>query len=262
MGERHDAFEAGARRPATPGSEGLVGLQLEAYASDLRKSYARELRRTQQLHESYLATVQTLATAVEAKDEYTGGHIQRVNGLGLLLAGAMLPGEALDPQLSYGLLLHDIGKLSVPDAVLNKPGKLDAAEWELMRRHPEEGARILAAIPFLDRALDVVLHHHERWDGQGYPARLRGNAIPLWARMFALVDAVDAMTSDRPYRRARSLEEAVRELRKGAGSQFDPACVEAFEALAPEAVRAVLQSGPQERAADGVVGPRSAARVL
>jgi two-component system cell cycle response regulator len=250
------------RRTPPPSAEALARLQLEVYASDIRKSYARELRRAQQLHESYLATVRTLATAVEAKDDYTGGHIQRVHSLGLLLARAMVPEDAHDPQLSFGLLLHDIGKLSVPDAVLNKPGKLDSGEWELMRAHPEEGARILAAIPFLGRALDVVRHHHERWDGDGYPSGLRGEAIPLWARMFCLVDAVDAMTSDRPYRRALSLDEAVRELRSGSGTQFDPTCVRAFEALPRGDVRALLQRAePVEQVAESRAGANRGAGV-
>jgi HD-GYP domain-containing protein (c-di-GMP phosphodiesterase class II) len=126
-----------------------------------------------------MATVKTLAAAVEAKDEYTGGHIQRVHALGLLLADVVIPDEARDPQFSYGLLLHDIGKLAVPDDVLNKPAALDEGEWDLIEQHPEQGAKILAPIPFLGRALDVVRHHHERWDGNGYPAGLRGEEIPI-----------------------------------------------------------------------------------
>jgi HD-GYP domain-containing protein (c-di-GMP phosphodiesterase class II) len=110
-----------------------------------------------------------------------------------------------------------------------------------MRQHPEKGAKILSAIPFLDRALDVVRHHHERWDGAGYPAGLRGDEIPLWARIFAVVDTVDAITSDRPYRAARPLEVAIAELRAGSGAQFDPDCVEAFERLDRQAIGALLQ---------------------
>jgi HD-GYP domain-containing protein (c-di-GMP phosphodiesterase class II) len=219
----------------------LERAQLKAYAEDVRKSYARELKGAQELRDTYLATVKTLAVAVEAKDDYTGGHIQRVHALGLLLAGVVVPSEVDDPQLSYGLLLHDLGKLSVPDAVLNKPGKLTDEEWELMRMHPDEGARILAAIPFLGPALDIVRHHHERWDGAGYPSRLTGEAIPLWARMFAVVDTVDAITSDRPYRKGRPLHEAAEELRKGSGTQFDPACVDAFAALESQRVGALLE---------------------
>jgi HD-GYP domain-containing protein (c-di-GMP phosphodiesterase class II) len=159
----------------------------------------------------------------------------------MLLARAIAPEEVGDAQLACGFLLHDVGKLAVPDAVLNKPGPLDADEWELMRRHPEKGAKILSTIPFLDRALDIVRHHHERWDGTGYPAGLPGDEIPLWARIFAVVDTVDAITSDRPYRQGRPLEVALEELRAGSGSQFDPGCVDAFMRLDREAIERLLE---------------------
>jgi ribonuclease P protein subunit RPR2 len=210
----------------------------------VRSSYARELMRTQELHASYLATVQALSAAVEAKDEYTGGHIQRVHGLGMLLASAVAPQDIHEPQLAYGFLLHDIGKLAVPDAVLTKPGKLDEDEWALMRGHPEAGVRILQSVPFLDCALGVVLHHHERWDGAGYPRGLAGEEIPLWARIFAVVDTVDAITSDRPYRKAAPLETAIEEVLAGAGTQFDPRCAEAFSALDADRVAALLEHRP------------------
>jgi HD-GYP domain-containing protein (c-di-GMP phosphodiesterase class II) len=224
-----------------PSDRDLERAQLRAYAEDVRNSYTRELRRSQQLKDTYMATVKALAAAVEAKDDYTGGHIQRVHALGMLLARAIVPEEAGDAQLACGFLLHDVGKLAVPDAVLNKPGPLDADEWDLMRQHPEKGAKILSTIPFLDRALEVVRHHHERWDGTGYPAGLQGEEIPLWARIFAVVDTVDAITSDRPYRAGRTLEVAIEELRAGSGAQFDPACVAAFEHLDREAVERLLE---------------------
>jgi ribonuclease P protein subunit RPR2 len=215
--------------------------QLEAFARDVRASYSLELQRLRQLEESYVATVTALATAVEAKDGYTGEHIRRVHDLGLLLAGSVIPDEAEDPQLSYGFLLHDVGKLSVPDAILNKPGRLDEDEWVLMRRHPEEGVRILRSVPFLDSALDIVRYHHERWDGTGYPEGRRGEQIPVSARIFAIVDTVDAMTSDRPYRRGLPLAVANQELIAHAGTQFDPAFVEAFTALDTGEIEALLQ---------------------
>jgi ribonuclease P protein subunit RPR2 len=218
----------------------LEQAQLEAYAKDVRESFGRELRRARELERSYFHTVRALAAAVEAKDDYTGAHIQRVHRLGLLLAKAVAPADADDPQLAYGFLLHDIGKLSVPDAVLKKPGPLTDAEWRLMRRHPEAGARILDAVPFLDRAVDVVLHHHERWDGRGYPAGLQEDGIPLWARIFAVADTVDAITSTRPYRRGRPLEQAVDEIVARAGTQFDPACAHALAELDRGAVRTVV----------------------
>jgi HD-GYP domain-containing protein (c-di-GMP phosphodiesterase class II) len=237
---RAAAFFRGRRSGPDRSERDLERAQLRAYAEDARNSYARELRRTQELKDSYLATVKSLAAAVEAKDEYTGGHIQRVHALGLLLAEVVIPEQAGEPELSYGFLLHDIGKLAVPDAVLNKPGKLDEEEWRLLKQHPEQGAKILSAISFLDRALDVVRHHHERWDGGGYPDGLRGEEIPLWARIFAVVDTVDAVTSDRPYRAARPLGAAIHELRKEAGTQFDPACVEAFLRVDRPAIEALL----------------------
>jgi cyclic di-GMP phosphodiesterase len=227
--------------PTQSSDRDLERAQLRAYAEDVRNSYARELRRSQELKDAYMATVKALAAAVEAKDDYTGGHIQRVHALGMLLAREIVPEEVGDAQLACGFLLHDVGKLAVPDAVLNKPGPLDADEWELMRLHPEKGMQILSAIPFLDRALDIVRHHHERWDGTGYPAGLKGEEIPLWARIFAVVDTADAITSDRPYRPGRPLDAAIDELRAGAGAQFDPACVAAFERLDREAVERLLE---------------------
>jgi HD-GYP domain-containing protein (c-di-GMP phosphodiesterase class II) len=245
--DRHPSLDRAAdplvqeRVDEASSARALEQAQLLAYAEDVRTSYAREIERTRELERSYLATVRALAAAVEAKDDYTGGHIQRVHGLGLLLARTVVPEEAADVQLSYGFLLHDIGKLAVPDAVLTKAGPLTDDEWTLMRAHPQAGVRILSEIPFLGRALDVVLHHHERWDGTGYPHGLSGEDIPLWARIFAVVDAVDAMTSDRPYRRGLPLDVALAELRSNAGVQFDPACVEAFARLDPATLRPWLQ---------------------
>jgi PAS domain S-box-containing protein len=218
----------------------LEQAQLAAYAKDVRESFGRELRRARELELSYFHTVRALAAAVEAKDGYTGAHIQRVHAIGLLLARAIAPAEADNPQLAYGFLLHDIGKLSVPDAVLKKPGPLTDSEWLLMRMHPEAGARILDAVPFLDRAVDVVLHHHERWDGRGYPSGLEEEGIPLWARIFSVADTVDAITSDRPYRQGRPLEQAVREIVARSGSQFDPDCAQALADLDHGAVREVV----------------------
>jgi PAS domain S-box-containing protein len=221
----------------------LEQAQLQAYAKDVRESFGRELRRARELERSYFNTVRALAAAVEAKDDYTGAHIQRVHEIGLLLAKAVAPDQADDPQLAYGFLLHDIGKLSVPDAVLKKPGPLTDSEWLLMRRHPEAGARILDAVPFLDRAVDVVLHHHERWDGRGYPAGLEADGIPLWARIFAVADTVDAITSNRPYRRGRPLEQAVDEIVARAGTQFDPECAQALADLDHGAICDVVATG-------------------
>ena len=209
------------------------------------RSLAVERRRGQALGTSYGVTVEALATAIEAKDHTTGGHIERVRKLGLLLAAEIVPRETRDPQMAYGFLLHDIGKLAVPDAILRAPGRLSDEEWTRMRRHPEEGVRMLANVPFLDKALDVVNYHHERWDGGGYPEGLRGEEIPLWARIFAVVDALDAMTAERPYRAARSYAAALEEIRQHSGTQFDPTVVEALEGLDPAVVAPLLEPTQQ-----------------
>ena len=236
----HGALEPPARLPS---ERELERDQLRAYAADLRESYARELSRIKDLEESYLATVLALAATVSAKDDYTGGHIHRVHRLGILLAGQVAPGDVRDPQMGYGFLLHDIGKLTVPDSILTKPGPLTDEEWQVMRGHPEAGVRILSHVPFLDRVLDVVLHHHEQWDGGGYPHGLAGEQIPLWARIFAIVDTVDAMTSERPYRQALPIPVAIEELERHAGTQFDPGCVAAFRALPLHEVERALRLG-------------------
>jgi ribonuclease P protein subunit RPR2 len=230
-----------------PSLQDLARAQLNRYAVDLRHSYERELRGTRELEERSLATVRALAAAVAERDDDTGNHIQRVHDLGMLLAHAVIPDEADDPELAYGFILHDIGKVAVPDAVLRKPAPLDDAEWELMRSHPEAGARMLDGVPFLSRAREVVLHHHERWDGSGYPHGLAGGQIPLWARVFAVVDAVDAMTSYRPYRASLPLEKALAEVADNAGSQFDPACAACFLRLDRDEVAELLQPAEKNR---------------
>jgi HD-GYP domain-containing protein (c-di-GMP phosphodiesterase class II) len=216
---------------------GLTGLVLLLMV----RSWAMERRRAGALEKSYGVTVEALATAIEAKDHTTGGHIERVRKLGLLLAGEIAPRDARDPQMAYGFLLHDIGKLAVPDAILRAPGRLGENEWALMRRHPEEGVRMLASVPFLDKALDVVRYHHERWDGGGYPEGLSGTDIPLWARIFSVVDALDAMTAERPYQSARPYQAALEEIRRHAGGQFDPDVVDALERLDAAAVEPLLE---------------------
>ena len=209
------------------------------------RSLGSARRRTRELRRSYAITVEALATAVEAKDHTTGGHIERVRRLGLLLAEQIIPRETKDPQMAYGFLLHDIGKLSVPDAILRAPGRLTEEQWSLMRRHPEEGVRMLAHVPFLDRALDVVLYHHERWDGGGYPEGLKGKEIPLWARIFSVVDSLDAMTADRPYRPGRSYSDALEEIKRSAGTQFDPKVVAALERIDPARIEPLLEPTQQ-----------------
>jgi HD-GYP domain-containing protein (c-di-GMP phosphodiesterase class II) len=143
--------------------------------------------------------------------------------LAMQLAEQAAPELVLDPELEYGFFLHDLGKIGVPDEILRKPGPLDPAEFDVMRRHPVLGEGIISQIPRLNGVTrQVVRSHHERWDGAGYPDGLRGEEIPTAARIFSLVDAFDAMTNDRPYRRALPVETAVVEIKRGAGKQFDP----------------------------------------
>ncbi|MGZ8647677.1 MAG: HD-GYP domain-containing protein [Solirubrobacteraceae bacterium] len=205
--------------------------QLERYAADLRESYRRERARAGELRRSYKATVRALANAVEARDAYTGKHAERVAAYGLALARAVGIDVADDPQLEFGFLLHDIGKVAVPDAVLFKAASLTEEEFLKVARHPLVGAEILRHVDFLEQASNVVRHHHERWDGNGYPDGLTGEEIPLAARVFAVADTLDALTTDRPYREAVPWAQARQEICAGAGSQFDPTVVEAYRQL-------------------------------
>ena len=233
-------------------------LQLEAFALDIRRTFAAEKRRSEELaaalgelQQTYLATVHALAVAVEAKDELTAGHIVRVTRYALAVLRLLLPEEASDPEYEYGFLLHDIGKLSVPDAILGKQGPLTDDEWAVMKLHPESGRRILEGIPFLQRAQQIVYAHHERWDGKGYPLGLSGEDIPVAARLFPVADSYDAMTSDRPYRRAMPVDAAHDELQRGSGGQFWPEAVEAFHTVPMDELEAI-RHGPREWKPRGV----------
>lgn len=182
----------------------------------------------------YEATVAVLAAALELRDDETGGHAERVTEVAMQLAYATAPDLARNPHLRIGFLLHDLGKIGIPDAILRKPGPLTPSERRQMEQHPILGERLIAKIPYLDRvAVDVVLYHHERWDGSGYPWGLRGEAIPLAARIFSIADAYDAMTSSRPYQEPLGLDVVLDEVRCNAGTQFDPDLVHAFVEIAP-----------------------------
>jgi HD-GYP domain-containing protein (c-di-GMP phosphodiesterase class II) len=209
--------------------------QLDAYAADVRKVFAAEKQQAAalvdalgELERTYLATVRGLAAAVEAKDEYTAGHLHRVSRYGMAMLDQMSPPDRDDPKYEYGFLLHDVGKLGIPDAILAKKGPLTQHEWGLMKRHPEIGVHILRDIPFLAGATEIVSCHHERWDGRGYPNGWREDEIPFGARLFAVADAFDAMTTDRPYRSAMSIDSAIRELNDESGTQFWPDAVDAL----------------------------------
>ena len=205
--------------------------QLERYAADLRESYRRERARAQQLRRSYKATVRALSNAVEARDAYTGKHAERVAAYGLAVARAAGIDVADEPQMEFGFLLHDIGKVGVPDAILFKPAELSEEEFECIAGHAEIGSKILRHVDFLEEATLIVRHHHERWDGTGYPDGLKGEQIPLAARVFAIADTLDALTSDRPYRKAVGFAAAREEIHRGAGTQFDPAVIAAYDTL-------------------------------
>ena len=182
----------------------------------------------EELEGTYESTLQALVTALDFRDNETHGHSYRVVEYAVVVATRMGVGEPDLTWIRRGAILHDVGKIGVPDAVLRKPGKLNAAEWEEMYRHPEMGYSMLKHIPFLDPALDIVLCHQERFDGTGYPRGLKGEEIPLGARIFAVVDTFDAMTSNRPYRAALGIREVREELQRYKGTQFDPRVVEAF----------------------------------
>ncbi|OGK80189.1 MAG: hypothetical protein A2X52_04390 [Candidatus Rokubacteria bacterium GWC2_70_16] len=201
---------------------------LERRVDEATRDLAATLR---ELEETYRSTLEALGSAIDTRDLGTQAHSRRVRGYSLALARAHGVPEAELRDLEHGVLLHDIGKIGIPDAILLKPGPLTPAEWQIMRSHPEVGRQLVEQIPFLRGAVPVVYHHHERWDGTGYPLGLKGAAIPLGARIFAVADALDAMTFDRPYSRAIPLEAARAEIQRSAGTHFDPAVVATFVVL-------------------------------
>lgn len=240
-----DPLEDGGLEVATAGVTDPEGTtmrdQLIVFAREIGVLYCAERTRSRELEralerarEMYLATMKSLAQVVEAKDPTTRGHLDRTAQYGLALARRVDPALAARPEVAYGFFLHDIGKVGIPESILCKSGPLNELEWIVMRSHPHVGAKIVEPIPFMGDAVEIVRSHHERYDGSGYPHGLRGEDIPLGARIFAIADAFDAMTSDRPYRRALPIEEAIDRIRAGAGSQFDPGCAEAFADLAAE----------------------------
>jgi len=219
-----------AGQPGQPTlNEAASSSQLLAYARDLGEVVQVERAQRRLVQHAYRQTVAALTDALEAKSSATGRHAERVQRYALELATAVSPSLLDDASLEYGFLLHDIGKIGIPDAILDKAGPLDPGELRLMQRHPLIGAELLTDVPLLaGEGLQVVRSHHERWDGRGYPDGLAADEIPLGARIFAVADALDAMTSERPYRRALTWEEAADEILRESGSQFDPRVVSAF----------------------------------
>lgn len=200
-----------------------------AYREHLEERVAEQSRQIEGL---VLDALRSLAAAIETRDDYTGGHVERVARYAAATGRELgLSGEELH-ALWVGALLHDVGKIGVSDSVLRKPSPLTPEEYEEMKRHPEIGARIMEGSSFLRPGHTAVLHHQERWDGTGYPGGLAGEEIALHGRIVAVVDTYDAIVSTRPYRSAGSCEQALEELRRHAGTQFDPAVVAAFERAA------------------------------
>jgi len=173
-------------------------------------------------------TVEAVSSIVEASDPYTAGHSARVTELALEIATEMGLGDGQFETLRIAGLLHDVGKVGIPGSVLNKPAKLTQAEWLMIQAHPVVSAEMSEQVTAFREAVPVIRHHHERWDGSGYPDGLKGEDIPLMARILAVADGFEAMTSERPYRSARTDEEALAELQKGAGTQWDPGVVKVF----------------------------------
>jgi HD-GYP domain-containing protein (c-di-GMP phosphodiesterase class II) len=174
-------------------------------------------------------TVLALARAVEAKDTYTADHAEGLANWAIQVAARLGIADTEELRaIRWGAILHDVGKIGVPDSILQKPCKLDADEWKLMRLHPHIGSEILRPVPRLLAAAEIVRHHHERWDGKGYPDGLQGDAIPFGARILTVVDSYSAMIDERVYKSARSVPYAISELQKHKGSQFDAKVVDAF----------------------------------
>jgi putative nucleotidyltransferase with HDIG domain len=216
------------------GAAQIFTAELAQYAAAFA-SYAATALETAQLYDDrerhFRATLEAFAKAIDARDHYTAGHSERVTAYSLVLARAMgLPEAELETVRRAGML-HDIGKVGVPDAVLRKPGPLDADERAALERHPVIGFKMLEAVPFLTESLPAVRGHHERWDGKGYPDKLAGMDIHLHARLMGVADSYDAMTSARPYRPELPREEAARRVRADRGTQFDPAAVDLFDAV-------------------------------
>jgi ribonuclease P protein subunit RPR2 len=209
--------------------------QLLLYASDLRRLLEVERRQHEALGRAHRETLNALANALESRDTGTAAHSLRVQRYASEIAAVAEPALLADPSVEYGFLLHDIGKIGIPDQLLRKPGRLTTGERHVMQKHAPIGASILAQVGLLQKqGLGIVRHHHERWDGHGYPDRLKGDEIPIAARVFAVADALDAITSNRPYRKAQPWQTAVEEIRAQAGDQFDPDVVTSFLARQDE----------------------------
>lgn len=188
----------------------------------------RESDHHRQMNLTYFSTISTLVLTLETRDPYTQGHTERVTKYALLIGAEMKLSQDELNTLRYASEIHDIGKISIPDFILNKPAKLNKLERSMIELHPVKGAQILAPLDFLKQVIPLVRHHHERYDGKGYPDGLKGKNIPLLARIMACADSYDAMTTERPYKQKMSIDEAIHEIRINSGKQFDPAIAALF----------------------------------
>lgn len=238
----------------------LAKRRIELARKRYQKKLERKVRdRTAELRsafkdiaQTYQNTLLALVAALDAREHETSDHSQRVVKYTTAIAERLsLQGPELE-ELGRGALLHDIGKIGVPDAVLLKPGKLTPAEWGEMRKHPDIGYQMIQSIPFLATPATIVLSHQEKFDGGGYPRRLRGEEIHIGARIFAVADTLDAMTSDRPYRKATSFENAMAEVQRCSGSQFDPQVVRAFVDIGVDGLRQIRMEMARARAPDDI----------
>jgi putative nucleotidyltransferase with HDIG domain len=213
----------------------------------VRKRTAQLQSTLRSVEASYESVLLALASALDLRDGQTGGHSRRVCEYSIEIAKRLGCSEAQLKTLSHGALLHDIGKLAVPDSILLKPGPLTSEEWVVMRRHVETGYELVRRIPLLDEVAELVLTHHERFDGAGYPRNLRGEEIPLCARIFAVADAFDAMTTERPYQTPRPISQAIAEIRLEAGRQFDNQVVHAFLDVPAEVLKRIQAESKEEQ---------------
>ena len=215
----HHALERSTRATPVVADE-AAGMLLSSYMDVLGEKRKKDV-----------ATIGALAAAVEARDAVTGRHLERVTQEATSLMTAIDPEIAALEEVAYGFMLHDVGKIGIPDDILKKPGPLDDKEWDVMRGHPEMGVRIVDPVGFSDTTTQIILCHHERWDGSGYPHKLKGDQIPLEARVFSVADAYDALTSDRPYRAALDKVIALDTIKESSGKMFDPDIVDMFVGL-------------------------------